>query len=261
MLGERLTWPWESLHVEALAWFDHWLKGDDTGITEGPRIRYALPGAEGWRTAEQWPPPDSALRSFALRADGGLDTDEGGPGERSYLTLGGGLGRVKASPTDPPSMLTWTGDPLAADMDVVGNIELALDAVATAADTAWMVMLQDVAPDGTVHDVTAGYLRASLREVDDATSRPGSPVLPCRTSVAVPAGDVVHYRIPLVPNARRFAAGHSIRVVLFSDDQDSKTPAIMEFRHASVGTSSLNTILSSSRLLLPVLTDSSPTDA
>ena len=22
-----LTWPWESLHVEALAWFDHWLKG------------------------------------------------------------------------------------------------------------------------------------------------------------------------------------------------------------------------------------------
>ncbi len=36
MLGEfGLTWPWESLHVEALAWFDHWLKGRDTGILEG----------------------------------------------------------------------------------------------------------------------------------------------------------------------------------------------------------------------------------
>jgi hypothetical protein len=27
MLGEHgLAWPWESLHIEALAWFDHWLK-------------------------------------------------------------------------------------------------------------------------------------------------------------------------------------------------------------------------------------------
>jgi hypothetical protein len=40
---------------------------------------------------------------------------------------------------------------------------------------------------------------------------------------------------------------------LTSDDQDPSTPAIMNFRHASVGTSSLNTIRSSSRLLLPVV--------
>jgi hypothetical protein len=26
VLGEHgLAWPWESLHVESLAWFDHWL--------------------------------------------------------------------------------------------------------------------------------------------------------------------------------------------------------------------------------------------
>ena len=37
LLGDYgLTWPWESLHVEALAWFDHWLKGADTGILDGP---------------------------------------------------------------------------------------------------------------------------------------------------------------------------------------------------------------------------------
>ena len=52
LLGDfGLTWPWESLHVEALAWFDHWLKGRDTGIMDGPPIRYCLPGAEEWRTA------------------------------------------------------------------------------------------------------------------------------------------------------------------------------------------------------------------
>ncbi|ETZ98794.1 peptidase S15 domain protein [Mycobacterium kansasii 824] len=57
----------------------------------------------------------------------------------------------------------------------------------------------------------------------------------------------------MVPNARRFKSGHRIQLVLTSDDQDPSVPAIMGFRHASVGTSSLNTVRSSSRLLLPVL--------
>ena len=34
--------------------------------------------------------------------------------------------------------------------------------------------LQDIAPDGGTEDVTAGWLRASLREIDEAASRPGA---------------------------------------------------------------------------------------
>jgi hypothetical protein len=135
---------------------------------------------------------------------------------------------------------------------MVGEIELRLVASSTAADTAWIATLQDVAPDGEITQVTMGWLRASLREVDGAASVPGAPVLPCRNAVAVPIGEDLEYRIPLVPNARRFAPGHRIQLVLTSDDQNPDTPAIMNFRHASVGTSSLNTIRASSRLLLPV---------
>jgi predicted acyl esterase len=138
-------------------------------------------------------------------------------------------------------------------LEVVGDIELRLVASATAADTAWIVTLTDVADDGSTEAVTAGWLRASLREVDEAASRPGAPALPCRHPVAVPIGEDVEYRIPLVSNARRFAAGHRIRVTITSDDQDPDTPAIMNFRHASVGTSSIKTVRSSSRLVLPVL--------
>ena len=101
--------------------------------------------------------------------------------------------------------------------------------------------------------MTAGWLRASLREVDDAASAPGAPALPCRTAKPVPVGEDVVYRSPLVPNARRFAVGHRIRLVLTSDDQDPAAPVIMNFRHATVGTSSLNTVRSTSRLLLPVI--------
>ncbi|MFV8319528.1 CocE/NonD family hydrolase [Mycobacterium sp. 23] len=248
-----LTWPWESMHSEALAWYDHWLKGRDTGIVEGPPVRYFLPEAGEWRTAESWPPPEATHREFALRADGTLGEDEGEPGSRDYLVLGSGLGRAKPSAIDPPALLAWTSAPLTDDVDMVGDIELRLVASATAMDTAWMVTLQDVAPDGEVTDVTAGWLRASLREVDEAASRPGAPVLPCRNPQAVPIGQDVDYRIPLVPNARRFQSGHRIRLVLTSDDQDPSIPAIMGFRHASVGTSSRNTVRSSSRLLVPVL--------
>jgi hypothetical protein len=167
------------------------------------------------------------------------------------MTLGAGLNRAQASPSDPPSMLTWTSAPV--DVDVVGDVALRLDARATAADTAWIATLQDVAPDGTVTDVTAGRLRATMREVDETTSRPGAPVLPCRRAVAVPhrggrgVPDPACIERPPVrcwpldparSHERRPGPGHA------SDH-------VLPPRH--VGTSSLNTVLSSSRLLLLIL--------
>lgn len=169
------------------------------------------------------------------------------------MALGTGLQRRSARPTDPPSLLSWQTAPLEADLDVVGDIELCLDASATASDTGWIVLLEDVAPDGSAETITQGWLRASLREVDEGRSRPGAPVLPCRRPQVVPIGEVVGYRIPLVPNARRFRPLHSIRLTVCSDDQPDEVPVIMGFRHAPVGTSSVNTIHSSSRLLLSTI--------
>jgi uncharacterized protein len=254
MMGEHgLAWPWESLHIEAIAWFDHWLKGQDTGILDGPRFRYIVPEAEGWRTSDAWPIREASHHAYALRADAVLGEDEGEAGSRTYMNLGGGLNRPRASETDPPAFLHWTTPPLPHDLDLAGPIELQLDAVCTAPDTAFIVVLQDVDENGNGIDVTAGYLRAGLREVDEAASKQGAPVLPCRTFEAVPIGGKVAYRIPLVPNARRFRAGHQIRLCLTTDDQSKETPALLGFRHASVGTSSFNTVFSSSRLLLPVI--------
>jgi uncharacterized protein len=89
--------------------------------------------------------------------------------------------------------------------------------------------------------------------MDETASKLGAPVLPCRTFESVPIGEMVRYRIPLVPNARRFKAGYKIRLYLTTDDQGEDKPALLMFRHASVGTSSPNTILSSSHLMLPTL--------
>ena len=246
------TWPWESMHVEALAWFDEHLKGRDTGITDGPCIRYWLPGADEWRTCTMWPPA-TEYQEFGLGADGVLAAQPR-DGSREYLCLGTGLGRPgRARKSDPPPVLFWQSEPLTADLDMVGDIELRLSATTTAIDTAWIVMLRDVAPDGTITDITGGWLRASLREVDEDASRTGAPMLPCRRPQAVPIGEPVDYRIPLVPNARRFAVGHRIQLMITSDDQPKAVPVFLGYRHPPVGTTTRNTIHATSRLLLPVL--------
>lgn len=105
--------------------------------------------------------------------------------------------------------------------------------------------------DGNAEEITAGYVRASLRDVDEKSSRLGAPSLPCRTAVPVPIGELVNYRIPLVPNAWRIAKGHRLRLVLASADEDSDAPTFLGFRHATVGTSTVNIVHSSSRLILP----------
>ena len=44
MLGKfGLTWPWESMHAEALAWYDHWLKGRTRGSPTGRRSDISCP--------------------------------------------------------------------------------------------------------------------------------------------------------------------------------------------------------------------------
>ena len=145
MMGEHgLAWPWESLHIEALAWFDHWLKGQDTGILDGSHFRYVIPEAEGWRTTDTWPLSEAVPHTYALRADGGLGKDEGESGSRTYMNLGGGLNRPHPSETDPPSYSHRTTPPLPRDLDFVGPIELQLDTACTAPDTAFIAVLQDV---------------------------------------------------------------------------------------------------------------------
>jgi uncharacterized protein len=173
MMGEHgLAWPWESLHIETLAWFDQWLKGQDTGILEGSRFRYVLPEADGWRTMQTWPPPEASFRHLALRSDATLSENEGEAGERTCMSLGAGLNRPRASETDPASFLAWDTPPLTHDLDVVGPIELQLDAMSTAPDTAFIAVLQDIDTAGHPIDVTAGFVRAGLRKVDAIASTP-----------------------------------------------------------------------------------------
>lgn len=234
-----LTWPWESMHVEALAWFDQWLRGRDTGIMDGPPIRYILPGADDtWHAAQSWPPANARPVSYALRTDGALSSDEGTSGTRRYAYLPEGSQDAQTAEMPLAQHLTWQSAPLEADLDIAGEIVLDLDASISANDTAWFVTLQDVDEHGTSQDVSAGWRRAGVD--DEERYRAMAP------------GTLQRYRIRLIDNARRFKKGHRIGLLLRSDDREGGPPPL-GMHHLSVGTASRNTVYSSSRLTLPVL--------
>ena len=61
---------------------------------------------------------------------------------RTYMNLGGGLNRPRASETDPTVFLHWTTTPLPYDLDLTGPIELRLDAACSAPDTAFIAVFK-----------------------------------------------------------------------------------------------------------------------
>ncbi len=186
---------------------------------------------------------------LGLDPDGRLAPGEAPPGTREYVVLAPGARRRPAS--EIPGQLRWETPPFREPIDIVGPIELVLDAATSALDTVWMATVQDVAPDGTATSVTAGWLRAACRAVDEAASAPGRPSVPCRVAAPVPPGEMVQYRIPLVDTARRFGPGHRLALVLASDDRHD-SPAFTGFRHAPPGPAR-QTIAATSRLVVPVL--------
>ncbi len=178
---------------EAVRWFDQWLKGVDTGIMEEPRFAVYVrhwhpPGpyletAPGfWRWEQGWPlrrveqrvmhpQPNHTLSPLKpektvhqLRYLPSVGVEAGGPvmwwGDVAYDQRG----------TDAFS-LVYDSDPLAADTEILGFPRAVLQVAADATRANWFVRLCDVAPDGSVTQVTGagfnGTHRSSARQPED----------------------------------------------------------------------------------------------
>ncbi|MFT3767614.1 MAG: CocE/NonD family hydrolase [Minicystis sp.] len=246
-----MVWPWESMHVEALAWFDARLKGVDTGVDEGAPVRYWLAGEDAWREAPSWPPPGVHWEALHLRADGVLARDAGTDGERAYLVQPPSMLRpANAPPPALPDRLTWETPALREPLDVVGPLVLELDATTTAPDVDWIVKLELITADGTAHDLTQGWLRGSHRAVDPDRSAPGEPFHAHDRVEAVTPHAPTRYAIGLVSTAQRVLPGQRLRVTLMSNDAGA---AMLGFEHLPLGLASIQRVRESSVLQVPVL--------
>lgn len=207
-----------------LRWFDHFLKGLDTGVLEEPPVKIFVMGANRWRDEAAWPLERAVFTAFHLRAGGRLSQEPPSPDEGSdsfrydpadpVPTLGGNtlLGPdFPAGPYDQaavearPDVLTFSTDPLGRDTEVTGPVTVRLWAASSAPDTDWVARLSDVHPDGRSINLCDGIVRARYR--DFAAGAGPSLIEP---------GAVIEYRIDLWATSNLFAAGHRIRLAITS---------------------------------------------
>ena len=64
----HLERPWRSFRNEMLRWYDHWLKGIDSGMMDEPPVKYWVMGANEWRSADDWPLPETRWTKLYLNS-------------------------------------------------------------------------------------------------------------------------------------------------------------------------------------------------
>jgi putative CocE/NonD family hydrolase len=254
-----------------LPWFDHWLKGRDTGVLDEPPVRLFVMGRNQWRAETDWPLPDTRYTAWYLRSgpsgsvssvnDGRLApaAPVGAEPADAYVydpdhpvpTLGGNtLGIVGGVhdhlPADEMS-LTYTSEPLEHELEVTGPVTAVLYAMSSAPDTDWVVRLEDVHPDGYVRNLCDGILRARYRNSFE------------RPELLAP-GQVYRFAIDLWATSNAFLPGHRIRVAITSScfprfDRNLNTGG--PIHREAAGQVAINTVLHDelrpSHILLPII--------
>jgi uncharacterized protein len=238
------------LMVECLRFFDYWLKGIDNGIMDEPPIYYNVmdtpvngtPKAGIWRFTSQWPLQTAAKAIYYLHAgrsgtatsvnDGKLNKlppseTMGNMGKDDYTVDYGISANVEPLSSMPvvwgpgpngteldQKGLTYTTDPLEADLEVTGHPMVQLWVSSDNKDGDFMVFLEDVDPTGKSTYITDGRLRASLRAV---TSPPYDFLgLPWHRAyredeMLLTPGQPVKLYIDMMPTSYVFKTGNRIR--------------------------------------------------
>ncbi len=210
---------------EALRWWDHWLKGIETGVENDPDYRaYVMDGVRPatwyaerpgtWISEPKGATSHLPVQQFHL-SDTGL-TPEAGPlnarlrsphhcgaaaGEYCAIWLGPEMPGDQRG--DDAFSLCVDGPALAADIDIVGAPQVRLKISSDKPQAQIAVRLNHIHPDGASTRITYGVLNLSHRD-DPANPTPLRP------------GQVYDIALTLDHIAYRVPAGHHIRVAISS---------------------------------------------
>ncbi len=215
-------------------WFDHWLKGKDTGMLNEAPIKLFVMGANVWRDEYGWPLARAVETRYYLHSDGHANTLNGNGSLSTQpsadetadryvydpmdpvITRGGALlmtPEFRAGPYDQrpiegrEDVLVYSTPPLEEDVEVTGPIAVHLWAVSSTPDTDFVARLVDVHPDGYAQNLTDGIIRARYR----GFARGEAPAL-------IEPGQAYEYEIDLWATSNVFKAGHRIRLDVTSSN-------------------------------------------
>lgn len=218
--------PRVDLLGELIRYWDHWLKGIDTGLMDEPPLRFYLqdhvpPAGQythrdgRWVQEPAWPSPNVETRALYLNA-GTLDAAPG-PGAEMHVCspqtsgVAGGDMMSFALPGDMPvdcrhdagGALQFRSAPLDADTDILGQAEVALTVSADRPQGFVAALLVDEAPDGSQLLITRGFCNLMHRVSDTAPT----PIVP---------GEDMQVSVPLHGIGYRIKAGHRLVVQIAS---------------------------------------------
>jgi uncharacterized protein len=220
------------------AFFDHFLLGRPTEVSDWPPVRYQVRdfGSAGtWKTAADWPVPGTSYRPLYL--DGATATLSRTPPAAaaavSYDSERAGRGRGRATfdfRFDAAAELVggmklkvWMSAPDAQDMDVFVAVQK-LDAYGDLTGFPFYAVFED-------GPVALGWLRASHRELDQARSRPWQPVLAHRRSLPLATGEIVPLEIEILPSGTRFGPGETLRLLIQGRDVYRYPKPLIQAQH------------------------------
>ncbi|MCW4115350.1 CocE/NonD family hydrolase [Aurantimonas sp. MSK8Z-1] len=210
---------------EAIAWWGHWLKDEDTGVERWPELRaYLLDGPQPlplrqddpgeWVAKPAWKVPE--VRDYRIAAGGRLaDTDallerrtailsspeDLGVTSGEWFTLKPDAEMAGDQRRDDGLSLTFDSAPTALAADFLGQPELRLRLSSDKPATNLVARLVDVHPDGTTTRIAYGVLNLAHR------SSYAEPE-------ALPVGEPVEIAMRLDACGYRLKPGHRLRLAL-----------------------------------------------
>ncbi len=231
----------EEHNAQLLEFFDAFLTENGSREIDAGITYYTL-GAGEWKTTDVWPPEGFESRRWYFAEGGGLSIErpESEQGADSYTidyeaTTGthnrwytnGGAGDVvyPDRAEEDEKLLTYTSAPMERDVEITGHPLVTLYVSSTHTDGAFIVYLEDVAPDGWVTYITEGQLRATMRRVTDEPPLyhkygPHRSELRADAMPLVP-GELAELTFDLWATSVLIKQGHRIRVAIAGADADT----------------------------------------
>lgn len=214
------------LHIR---WFNHWLKGIDTGLETEPPVKIFVMGINQWRDEMEWPLKRTVYTNFYLQSNGKANIKNGDG--RLCLTqpTDGAMDCFIYNPNHPvptkggrtlffgpltmgpfnqreieerEDVLVYSSHPLTGPVEVTGNVKVKLWASSDAKDTDFTAKLVDVDCNGNAIILAEGIVNAKYRN----GFNPEEEL----------TGDVVEYEIDLWATSNVFLPGHRITLEISS---------------------------------------------